>query len=169
MRRTRVIVSVAAVTTGLAVLSACGGATHAAVPTAGGKTKLAVATVGGLGEVLTEEKGLTLYRFDKDTANPSKSNCDNECATAWPPLLVGQGNREITGVDAKLVGKVTRTDGTEQVTVNDWPVYRFARDTKPGDAKGHLVGGTWFAVTAQGGKAAKTEVTPSEDLGSYGY
>ena len=39
-----------------------------------------------LGEVVTDSAGMTLYRFDKDTAEPPKSNCDGDCATAWPPV-----------------------------------------------------------------------------------
>ncbi len=39
-----------------------------------------------LGDVLTDGSGLTLYRFDKDTANPPKSNCADDCATTWPPV-----------------------------------------------------------------------------------
>jgi predicted lipoprotein with Yx(FWY)xxD motif len=42
-----------------------------------------------LGQILTDGDGRTLYRFDKDTAKPSKSNCEGDCATAWPPLLKG--------------------------------------------------------------------------------
>jgi hypothetical protein len=50
--------------------------------------------------------------------------------------------------------------------VNGWPVYRYARDVQPGDAKGQGVGLTWYAVTQQGKKATAPSA-PTEDPG-YG-
>lgn len=109
--------------------------------------------VGDLGRGVTNGAGLTLYRFDKDTAKPSKSTCDDECAKTWPPVTVDpEGKVFIAGVKKKAVGFVKRDDGRLQVTVGGWPVYRFAKDTKPGDIAGQGVGGTWFAVTAKGEK-----------------
>ncbi|MTD53968.1 SCO0930 family lipoprotein [Amycolatopsis pithecellobii] len=114
--------------------------------------KLTAANVQGLGQVLTDANGMTLYRFDKDTANPPQSNCDGDCATAWPPVLA-TGSVDVQGVDSKLVGTLMRTDGTQQITVNGWAVYRYAKDTAPGQAKGQGVGGAWSAVTPAGAKA----------------
>ncbi|WP_235039286.1 COG4315 family predicted lipoprotein [Kibdelosporangium aridum] len=37
--------------------------------------------------------GLTLYRFDDDDANPSKSVCNGECAATWPPVTVERGTK----------------------------------------------------------------------------
>ena len=37
--------------------------------------------------VLTDPQGLTLYTFDRDTANSGKSACNGPCATNWPPLI----------------------------------------------------------------------------------
>ena len=113
--------------------------------------------VSGLGTVLTDDKGFTLYRFDKDTANPSVSNCDGDCATAWPPVIATSDKVEVKGVDQALVGTVDRKDGSKQVTVANWPLYRFAKDTKPGEAKGQGVGGTWFAATPEGKKAVENK------------
>jgi len=114
---------------------------------------LVVMKVGALGSIVTDREGMTLYRFDKDTAKPSKSNCEGDCAVAWPPLLTSSANIEVTGVDKALVGTVTRADGSLQVTIAGWPVYRFAKDTKPCDTNGQGVGGVWFAITPQGKKA----------------
>ena len=36
------------------------------------------------GKIWTDEKGMTLYTFDKDEAG--KTNCYDKCAVAWPPL-----------------------------------------------------------------------------------
>ncbi len=104
--------------------------------------------------MLTDKDGMTLYRFDKDTAKPPKSNCDGECAATWPPMLA-TGDVDVQGVDKNLVGKVTRADGTEQVTVGGWALYRYAKDAKAGDANGQGVGGAWYAANAKGGKSGQ--------------
>ena len=115
---------------------------------------VATAVVPGLGTVLTNGEGLTLYRFDRDTAAPSASTCDGGCAEQWPPLLATSGDVRVQGVDQALVSTLDRADGTRQVTVAGWPVYRFAEDTAPGQAKGQGVGGTWFVAAPDGKKAA---------------
>ncbi|MFH7594676.1 SCO0930 family lipoprotein [Streptomyces racemochromogenes] len=139
-------------------------AAPAADPYAGGKpagdagTKpggaLAVATTDKLGPVLTDSAGLTLYRFDKDTAKPPASNCDGDCAKAWPVVPAGDATAA-AGMDPALLGEVVRKDGTKQLTVAGWPAYRYAKDTKAGDLNGQGVGGTWFALAPDGKKAAK--------------
>ncbi|MEU2394125.1 SCO0930 family lipoprotein [Streptomyces sp. NPDC007369] len=119
---------------------------------AGGQ--LAVAQTEQLGQVLTDSAGFTLYRFDKDTPKPPKSNCDGDCAKAWPAVAAGDVTAA-SGMDAAVLGEVTRSDGSKQLTVGGWPVYRFAKDTKAGDLNGQGVGGTWFALAPDGKKAAK--------------
>ncbi|MFD6890993.1 SCO0930 family lipoprotein, partial [Streptomyces sp. NPDC059957] len=80
------------------------------------------------------------------------------CATLWP-AVPADGAQAPAGIDAGLLGSVERSDGTRQLTLAGWPVYRYAKDTKPGDAKGEGVGGTWHALAADGGKAADGEET----------
>ncbi|MEV6655131.1 SCO0930 family lipoprotein [Streptomyces sp. NPDC051219] len=123
----------------------------AAKPKAAGQ--LAVWDSKKLGKVLTDSAGFTLYRFDKDTANPPKSNCEGDCAKTWPVVAAGDA-KAAPGTDATLLGEVTRADGSKQLTVDGWPMYRYAKDTKPGDANGQGVGGTWFASAPDGKKAA---------------
>ncbi|MEV0318020.1 SCO0930 family lipoprotein [Streptomyces sp. NPDC050658] len=124
--------------------------------------QLAVWDSKKLGKVVTDSEGFTLYRFDKDTAQPPKSNCDGACATAWP-VVSPKGAVAPPGVDASLMGEVTRSDGSKQLTIDGWPMYRYAKDTKPGDAKGQGVKGTWFAAAPDGKKAsADAEPAPSE-------
>ncbi|WP_221325697.1 hypothetical protein [Actinoplanes sp. L3-i22] len=92
-----------------------------------------------------------LYRFDKDTAKPSKSNCNDDCAAKWPPVTIQEGGAVyLAGVDPKQVGAIRREDGTVQITVGGWPAYRFAKDKLPGDLNGQGVGGTWFALGPDG-------------------
>ncbi|MFJ9632432.1 hypothetical protein ACIRU8_32500 [Streptomyces sp. NPDC101175] len=95
-----------------------------------------------------------LYRFDDDTAAPSRSTCNDACAVKWPPVTVEEGgNVYLAGVDPKEVGAIRREDGQVQITVGGLPVYRFSGDSKPGDLNGQGVGGTWFAVGPTGKKA----------------
>ncbi|MFG3229526.1 hypothetical protein ACGF07_32735 [Kitasatospora sp. NPDC048194] len=130
-----------------------------------------------LGPIVTDSAGFTLYRFDQDESSPSESYCNGACATVWPPEHAN-GNVTVKGIDSKLVGTVTRSDGSKQLTLNGWPVYRYSPDTKPGDTKGQGVGGTWFAVTPTGGKAmaggsgtpgSPTPATPTPAPTAPGY
>ncbi|GLW46475.1 lipoprotein [Streptomyces sp. NBRC 14336] len=114
--------------------------------------ELSVSTNAELGEVLTDSAGLTLYRFDKDTAEPPKTNCEGDCATAWPPVPANDATAG-SGVDKSLLGEVTRADGTKQLTIGGWPAYRYAKDVNAGDTKGQGVGGTWYALAPDGKKA----------------
>ncbi|MEU6606247.1 SCO0930 family lipoprotein [Streptomyces shenzhenensis] len=118
---------------------------------------LAVAANPDLGKVLTDVSGLTLYRFDQDTAEPPKSNCDGDCATTWPPVPADDATAG-DGIDKALLGEVTRTDGTKQLTVGGWPAYRYAKDVNSGDVNGQGVGGKWFALAPDGKKAAQSDL-----------
>jgi len=114
---------------------------------------LAAMKVGSFGEIVTDREGLTLYRFDKDTDNPSKSNCDGDCAAKWPPVIATSDKFQLQGIDQSKVGTVVRTDGSRQVTIGGWPVYHFSGDSKPCDTNGQGVGGVWFALKPDGKKA----------------
>ncbi|MEV8420561.1 SCO0930 family lipoprotein [Streptomyces niveus] len=115
--------------------------------------QLAVWDSKKLGKVITDSEGFTLYRFDNDTAEPPKSTCAGECEKAWPVVAAGDV-KAAAGTDASKIGEVTRDDGTKQLTLGGWPMYRYAKDTNPGDANGQGVGGTWFASAPDGKKAA---------------
>jgi predicted lipoprotein with Yx(FWY)xxD motif len=134
--------------------------------------QLTAGSAGGLNPIVHDGAGFTLYRFDKDTANPSKSNCDGACATTWPPVVVRPGSKIfVDGVPVSQVGIVRRTDGNLQVTIGGWPVYRFSKDTAPGQTNGEGVGGTWFAVSPAGQKVQPSVVSggdpsPSQSAGA---
>jgi predicted lipoprotein with Yx(FWY)xxD motif len=100
------------------------------------------------GEILTDGEGMTLYLFTNDT--PNTSNCYDQCATNWPPLLTTGEPVAGSGVDADLLGVTERTDGTSQVTYNGWPLYYWASDANPGDATGQGVGDVWYVVSPEG-------------------
>jgi predicted lipoprotein with Yx(FWY)xxD motif len=128
---------------------------------AGGQApgQLAVVDNAKLGKIVTDGAGFTLYRFDQDTAEPPKSNCDGDCAKAWPPVPA-DGATVASGIDKSLLGEVTRADGTKQLTIAGWPMYRYAKDTKAGDINGEGVKGTWFATAPTGKKAGAASSLP---------
>ncbi|MFG2886319.1 hypothetical protein ACGFYV_29130 [Streptomyces sp. NPDC048297] len=134
--------------------------------------QLTAGSAGGLNPIVHDAAGFTLYRFDKDTAKPSTSNCDGACATTWPPVLVGPGSKIfVDGVPKSEIGVVRRNDGGLQVTIGGWPVYRFSKDTAPGQTNGEGVGGTWFAVSPTGMKVLPAVVSagdagPSQSAGT---
>ncbi|MFJ2742810.1 SCO0930 family lipoprotein [Streptomyces sp. NPDC087440] len=135
------------------------GEDKAAAPKAAGQ--LAARDDATVGRIVTDSAGMTLYRFDKDTAKPPTSHCEGDCAKAWPVVPAGTATA-VPGTDASALGSVTRADGTKQLTLGGWPLYRFAQDTKAGDVKGQGVGGTWFAAAPDGKKAAPGARTAPE-------
>ncbi|MCO8270827.1 hypothetical protein M1L60_09500 [Actinoplanes sp. TRM 88003] len=108
--------------------------------------------VARMGKVVVDDEGFVLYRFDKDKNEPAKSNCVGDCAEVWPPSLTNDGKPTLKGVDDKLVGTVTRADGSKQLTLKGWPLYRYIGDKKPGNWKGQNVSGTWFVIRPDGAK-----------------
>jgi len=76
--------------------------------------------------LFTDQKGMTLYTFDRDVTQ-GVSSCVKACAEKWPPLLAS--------ADAQPSGAwsvITRPEGTLQWAYSDKPVYRFVRDAFPG-------------------------------------
>ncbi|GAB2690621.1 hypothetical protein [Kitasatospora kifunensis] len=108
-----------------------------------------VTTVSGLGQIVTDSNGFTLYRFAHDGTHPSTVTCTGSCAAQWPGA-VAPSRLTGDGVSASLIGTVTGAGGARQLTLNGAPLYRYLSDTKPGEAKGEGVGGTWWAVTPTG-------------------
>src|SRR3954465_6421591 len=131
----------------LALVATAGAAGHAAA----GKTRHAK-----LGTFLVDGQGRTLYLFQKDTT--SKSRCDSDCATNWPPLLTSGKPSSGGSARKSLLGTTKRSDGKTQVTYNGHPLYRFTGDNAPGETNGQglkAFGARWYAVNA-GGKPVGT-------------
>jgi predicted lipoprotein with Yx(FWY)xxD motif len=110
----------------------------AATPALAGGAMVKLMNQEGMGNYLVDGKGMTLYYFAKDT--PGMSACTGGCLEKWPPLKADMAEPE-AGLMAKDFGILNG-----QVTFRGYPLYYFAQDAKPGDAKGHKVGGVWFAV-----------------------
>ena len=107
-----------------------------------------------LNPIVVNGSGRTLYRFDKDIANSGKSNCNLDCAKTWPPYIFDPDHAVyVDGIDRDDLGWAKRDDGRFQLTLKGWPLYRFSKDQKKGDTKGQKVGGTWFGIRPDGGKA----------------
>lgn len=116
-----------------------------------------------LGEILVDPDGFTLYIFANDT--DGESTCYEGCADLWPPI---PGDSAISSeLDASIFGTTTRTDGSEQLTVDGMPLYLYTPDTSPGDTTGQNFGGVWFVVDANGsvigGPEASTESSDPTD------
>jgi predicted lipoprotein with Yx(FWY)xxD motif len=86
--------------------------------------------------ILTNNKGMTLYTFDKDS--DGKSVCNGACAGNWPPLTA----TDVANATGAYT-KVTRDDGSKQWAYKGKPLYLFAKDQKAGDKTGDGVGGIW--------------------------
>jgi predicted lipoprotein with Yx(FWY)xxD motif len=91
------------------------------------------------GKVLADQRGMTLYTFDRDTAGVS--SCNGQCAQNWPPLLA-PANATASG-DWTLV---MRGDGGKQWAYKGKPLYGWVRDAKPGDVTGDGVNDVWRAA-----------------------
>jgi predicted lipoprotein with Yx(FWY)xxD motif len=143
MARPILVFVVAAVVAVAGVLSVAGYPAQSAMDT----VNVATATVNGKSEkILTNDTGMALYYFSRDTS--TTSNCTGQCAAAWPPL-VSTGTP--TG-PSSLSGKLTtvHTANRDQVSYNGHLLYLFSRDTSPGQVKGngiHAFGGTWHVAT----------------------
>ena len=89
------------------------------------------------GKVLTDDKGMTLYTFDKDAGG--KSACNGPCATNWPPLKASADATPAAGYSV-----ISRDDGAKQWAYKGKPLYAWSKDTKPGDITGDgFLNGAW--------------------------
>lgn len=120
----------------------------------GGVATIDVADNPDLGQILTDADGNTVYLFEKD--ENGMSNCSGECAAQWPPVTTSGSPKVGAGADQSLIGTVKRDDGSEQVTYDGHPLYRYVGDTQPGDTNGNeleLYGAEWYAMMPDGSNA----------------
>jgi predicted lipoprotein with Yx(FWY)xxD motif len=112
-----------------------------------GDATIAIGTTD-LGDVVVDAEGMTLYIFTDDV--DGESTCYDQCASAWPPLMVEGEPTPGEGIEETDLATVERTDGTQQVTYFGKPLYYFASDTAPGDTTGQGVGDKWYVIGADG-------------------
>jgi predicted lipoprotein with Yx(FWY)xxD motif len=109
------------------------------------------------GRILVDGQGMTIYVAEKDNAD-FESTCTGHCMKEWPPLFT---NGQVTagpGVNSAWLGTIGRSDGLTQVEYNGWPLYHYAKDTRPGDIKGQGVtsyGTRWYVIDADKGQKVK--------------
>jgi predicted lipoprotein with Yx(FWY)xxD motif len=81
------------------------------------------------GPTLTDQRGMSLYTFDKD--KDGKSACNGPCAANWPALKAEDSDQ---ATDTYAV--ITRDDSSKQWAHKGKPLYTFVKDQKPGDITG---------------------------------
>ena len=162
VRRHRMRFASAAVAVAIALTIGVMGAPGAAAKST--KAVVGLGKASGVGVVLVDKSGMTLYTL---TNNGAAVPCDSTCQGFWPPYMVTAGTKA-TG--AKGVKKLGLTD-TNQVTVNNLPVYRYTGDSMKGQANGEGIntfGGIWHVVKKSGATANATK-SMSSSSNNYGY
>ena len=106
-----------------------------------------------MGAVLVNGQGRTLYVFEPDAAN--KVTCTDGCASIWPPLSIGAGQKPSTSgqVKASLVSSDPDPSGGHVVTYAGWPLYLYVADASPGTDNGQALdssGGLWYVISPAG-------------------
>lgn len=117
-----------------------------------------------LGPVLVDSENVPLYMTTADPQPRKKSTCYGECADAWPPLVATAVTPE-REVEAEM-SRFERESGRRQVQANEWPLYYYTPDEKPGDAKGQgreAFGGRWWVLRPDGTPVRRT---PGEETGT---
>jgi predicted lipoprotein with Yx(FWY)xxD motif len=121
------------------------------------------------GEYLVDSAGYPLYLFKRnkhENFRPNQVECQEACATAWPPLMTSSAPSAVPPVKGAFLATIERPEGANQVTYNGWPLYRFAKDVGPEKVTGQGVedfGGKWYLVSPSGQEIDHQE--PSDDTG----
>jgi predicted lipoprotein with Yx(FWY)xxD motif len=96
-----------------------------------------------LGNILTDQEGMTLYFFTVDSKE--ESNCIDNCIVNWP-VFYQEDIIPANGLDESDFGEITRIDGSMQTTFKGWPLYYFINDNSAGDANGESINNVWFVA-----------------------
>ena len=109
--------------------------------------------------------GFTLYAFDSDLGSAG-SNCNDSCATNWPPVLVTDG--EVANISG--LSLVTRDDESSQAAYKGRPLYFYSGDTEASDTSGQSVSGWWkvgqeqVALQVQGSNVTSVDIYASNGI-----
>lgn len=140
-------------------------ASEAALAQSGGNPDLTVQQSEQFGSYVVDANGRPLYMFTADTqgqgGTQAKSSCQDQCAKAWPPLVIQGQPRVGNNLRQDLVSTFQRQDGQTQVTYGGWPLYYYAKDQGGSNSvKGqdvHGFGGEWYLVSPDGTKNRKKQ------------
>jgi predicted lipoprotein with Yx(FWY)xxD motif len=171
---TRVLVGTAVAAPAL-LLAACGGSTYSSSSGSGsgsspssGSGPAQVATHGsGQTGFLTDGSGRSVYLFESD--HGMVSTCNGACVSAWPPLTTSGQPTAAAGARTGLLGTITRSDGSKQVTYAGHPLYYYAGDAQPGQTNGEGLNGfgaQWYLVSPGGATVKQVSTTSGSSSGS---
>jgi predicted lipoprotein with Yx(FWY)xxD motif len=142
------------------VLAACGSddsGNGGAPTTSGGSGIVSIQSVDGT-NVLADPEGRTLYTAEVEKA---RIHCTDACTSFWDPVKASAKQLKSASADLNLdLGMVKRPDGTDQLTFNGLPVYRFTEEGAgqlDGDGFVDDFDGTrfeWAAATTGGGSGS---------------
>jgi predicted lipoprotein with Yx(FWY)xxD motif len=148
------------------VLAACGGNDngHGAAAASGGAGVVSIQSVDGT-KVLADSNGRTLYDAKVEKG---MIRCTGACTSSWEPLDASVKQSKSASADLNLdLGVVKRPDGTDQLTFNRLPLYRFTEEGAgqlDGDGFVDDFEGThfqWAAATTGAGSASMGSNQPS--------
>ncbi|NYD41415.1 COG4315 family predicted lipoprotein [Nocardioides panaciterrulae] len=176
-RRTRTGVLVGAVVAAPALLlAACGGSSYqspsgtTSTPSSG-SGPAQVATHGGSTGYLTDGSGRSVYLFESD--HGKMSTCTGPCVSAWPPLTTTGAPQASAGAKAAMLGTITRSDGSKQVTYGGHPLYYYAGDSAAGQTNGEGLNGfgaLWYLLSPAGATVQHVAATSGgSSSGGSGY
>ncbi len=102
--------------------------------------------------IVVDAVGRTLYRLSPES--PRHLLCTGSCLQTWQPLTVPtRRSTLVTGLGADgRVATFRRPEGTLQVTLRGFPLYRFSADRSVGQSFGralHGFGGVWEVILAR--------------------
>lgn len=126
------------------------GTSAASVPVTG-ETTIKAMLSDNHGPILVDGDGVAVYVYTKDTQNGTTSACtEQDCTSNWMPVTTQGAPIAGAGAIQKLLGTITRPDGTMQVTYNGWPLYHSNKDNGSGSTNGQGLDNSWFLVSPAG-------------------
>ena len=121
------------------------GSSGSGMASASKKGGLMKAELTAVGKLLANPHGMTVYYYSEDKPGSGVSACTSACATAWPPVLAPVRFPASVKQPGPL-GVIIRPGGIRQLTINGFPIYRYAGDKMPGQATGNGLEGEWHVI-----------------------
>ncbi|MBV5326589.1 MAG: hypothetical protein JZU65_02955 [Chlorobium sp.] len=97
----------------------------------------------GVGHYLTDDNGMALYWFTKDS--PGTSTCAGPCLEKWPAFYHEKFVKP-KALSMEEFGTIMRADGKPQLTFRGYPLYLFTGDKAAGNTNGQGVNNVWFVI-----------------------
>lgn len=97
-------------------------------------------TQTAMGPMLMDADGMALYTYARDMTG--YSNCNDQCASIWMPMTPAVG--AVASGDWSII---LRDDGKPQWAYKGRPLYRFSKDSAPGEMTGEAAdAGRWHVA-----------------------